>query len=325
MFSALTQQSEKISSNPGIQPAPAFFQPVVQRQVANAFQLSSPRFAGDPLLENVFNNRDAISKFRHNTSDAAVRAIQQALVDAGFPLPTFGVDGKFGTETETAVKAFQQASGLTAAEQDGVVGRNTMSRLDSRFPTTNAAGSPAVCDTPKDVPVDVFILDGVTRNIPLDFTTMNQVYGPCCLKFTQNSLTSFNAIETATILGTDGLLDVTGCGGNMSSDETQLASSISRRNPAGRVRLVYVNTLNPTSRGTSNSPLCSSGPKLPLVNSALVEAAADSRTPSHELGHVLLNVFNDHVVVDSNIMHITDGSTGSNAARVQCDIIFART
>lgn len=325
MFSPLAQKSENGFRQPGVKPAPAFFQPVVQRQVADTLQLSSPRFTSITLLQEVFNNRDLISKNRNRLADDAVRAIQQALVDAGFPLPTFGVDGEFGTETENAVKAFQAASGLIFAQQDGVVGPNTLSRLDSRFPTVNAAGSPTTCDTPKNVPVDVFILDGVSRNIPEDFTVMNQVYGPCCLQFTQNSLTSFNAAETAAILGTDGLLDVTECGGNMSADETQLASSMASRSAGGRVRLVYVNTLNPTSRGTSNSPLCSSGPKLPLANSALVEAAAESRTPSHELGHVLLNVIGDHAVVESNIMHTTEGSTGSNAARVQCDIIFART
>lgn len=324
MFSPTTQKSENGFSNPGIKPAP-FFKPVVQRQVADTFQLSSPRFTGNGLLQSIFNNRDVISKNRNRSSDVAVRAIQQALMDAGFPLPTFGVDGLFGTETENAVKAFQAASGLIVAEQDGVVGQNTISRLDSRFPTTNAAGSPTICATPKNVPVDVFILDGVTRNITLDFTVMNQVYGSCCLQFTQNSLTSFNAIETATILGADGLLEVTGCGGNISADETQLVSSMAARSPTGRVRLVYVNTLNPSSRGTSNSPLCATGLKQPLANSALVEAAAESRTPAHELGHVLLNVLNDHSVVDSNIMHTTNGSTGSNAARVQCDIIFART
>jgi Putative peptidoglycan binding domain len=324
MFSSVTQKSNNDISDAGIKPAP-FFQPVVQRQVAGDRQLSSPRFAGDALLQNVFNGRDLVSQTKNSRATASVKAIQEALIAAGFPLPQFGADGIFGTETANAARSFQQASGLELAQQDGIVGPVTLSRLDSRFPTTNAAGSPDVCTTPKKVPIDVFIMDGASRNTALDFTTMNQVYGPCCLQFVQNSFTSFNAAETATILGTDSLLDVTDCDSGMSADETQLLAAVTGRGPTGRAKLVFVNTLNPTSRGHSYSPLCASGTKPGLANTALVEVAAGARTPSHELGHVLLNVIRDHAVVESNIMHVTPGSTGSDAAKVQCDIIFART
>lgn len=42
------------------------------------------------------------------------------------------VDGSFGTNTQNAVKAFQQANGLTA---DGIVGRNTWNKLNNLYPT----------------------------------------------------------------------------------------------------------------------------------------------------------------------------------------------
>jgi len=295
----------------------------IQRQSANRFPLTSPRFAGDALLERVLNGEITISKNR-NRSGEPVRKIQQALIDAGFPLPQFGADAKFGDETERAVKAFQTASGLIQSEQDGIVGENTLSRLDSRFPAANSAGAPAVCEKAKQVPVDVFILSGVQRNVQQDFNFMNQVYGSCCLQFVQNSSTQIGPVETFGILGFDGLLDVAECG-DITLNEIALSLSMGLRSPSGRVKLVYVDTMNPSSRGQSVSPKCGTGPRSPLIDTAIVEAAADSRTPAHELGHVLMNVFADHAVVTGNIMHVTPGSTGSDAAKVQCDILFART
>ena len=295
----------------------------IQRQAATRFSLTSPRFTGDPLLEKVFNDETTISKNRNRTGEH-VRKIQQALIDAGFPLPQFGADAKFGDETERAVIAFQRASGLNQSEQDGIVGENTLSRLDSRFPTASSAGSPSVCEKPKLVPVDVFILNGVQRSVQQDFNFMNQVFGSCCLQFVQNSSTQLGPLETFGILGFDGLLDVAECG-DITLNERALALSMGLRSPSGRLKLVYVNTMNPSSRGQSVSPKCGTGSRSPLIDTAMVEAAADNRTPAHEIGHVLLNVFADHAVVTSNLMHVTPDSTGSDVAQVQCDILFART
>jgi hypothetical protein len=66
----------------------------------------------------------------------AVRLIQQALIDLGYPMPKstrkYGSpDGIYGNETLSKVKAFQKDNGL---RRDGVVGRNTMAKFDSMLP-----------------------------------------------------------------------------------------------------------------------------------------------------------------------------------------------
>jgi peptidoglycan hydrolase-like protein with peptidoglycan-binding domain len=59
------------------------------------------------------------------STDPAVRDLQEALKALGYdPGP---VDGVFGAMTEAAVKAFQQAKGITA---DGIVGKITWINID---------------------------------------------------------------------------------------------------------------------------------------------------------------------------------------------------
>jgi peptidoglycan hydrolase-like protein with peptidoglycan-binding domain len=60
-----------------------------------------------------------------SSTDPAVRDLQEALNALGYnPGP---IDGVFGATTEAAVKAFQQARGITA---DGIVGKVTWINID---------------------------------------------------------------------------------------------------------------------------------------------------------------------------------------------------
>ena len=62
---------------------------------------------------------------QNGSADPAVRDLQEALKALGHdPGP---IDGMFGTMTEAAVKAFQQARGITA---DGIVGKVTWINID---------------------------------------------------------------------------------------------------------------------------------------------------------------------------------------------------
>ena len=95
--------------------------------------LQSPRFAANPRLQKASENNPAI---RWPESGDAIAILQQALMDLGYPLPgsinkSGGPDGILGPETLKAIRAFQKKHGLSI---DGVVGRQTMAKLDSLLP-----------------------------------------------------------------------------------------------------------------------------------------------------------------------------------------------
>jgi peptidoglycan hydrolase-like protein with peptidoglycan-binding domain len=118
----------------------------VSRKIGDGHDLTAARFAGDPILEGCFDNEQFL---RVGSRGNAVAKVQQALVDAGFSLPQFGVDGIFGGETQSAVRAFQKASGIGI---DGIVGRDTMGALDARFAGTAPAPIPPAPVPPAPVP-----------------------------------------------------------------------------------------------------------------------------------------------------------------------------
>lgn len=72
-------------------------------------------------------NWATLSKNGKNNTTFAVKAVQNELVARGYD--TNGVDGIFGSGTETAVKSFQKAKGLSV---DGMVGKNTLHALQDR-------------------------------------------------------------------------------------------------------------------------------------------------------------------------------------------------
>ena len=99
----------------------------VQRTIGDGHDLQSSRFSGNSKLEAAFDNETLI---RIGANGSHVHAIQQAVVDAGHPLPKFGVDGSFGSETHASVRSYQKKKILTV---DGIVGPETMGDLDQFF------------------------------------------------------------------------------------------------------------------------------------------------------------------------------------------------
>ena len=98
---------------------------VVQRKIGDGHDLTSPRFAGDSVLEACFDGKH---RMLLGETGSAVEKVQQALTDSGLPLK---IDGIFGPKTQAAVAKFKLDNGITPS--DGVVGSGTMAELDQRF------------------------------------------------------------------------------------------------------------------------------------------------------------------------------------------------
>ncbi|MDD6345417.1 MAG: peptidoglycan-binding protein, partial [Oscillospiraceae bacterium] len=68
----------------------------------------------------------SLSTVRNGDSGNAVKILQAFLVAYEYSIGISGIDGDFGSDTESAVKQFQKNSGISA---DGIVGENTWSEL----------------------------------------------------------------------------------------------------------------------------------------------------------------------------------------------------
>lgn len=105
--------------------------------------------SADPTDGGLLDAARAGASLRRGDRGPAVRALQQALGDAGHRV---AVDGVFGGETDRAVRAFQSRSGCAV---DGVVGRETMAALDAALsgrPTTPPPTTPPPATPPPATP-----------------------------------------------------------------------------------------------------------------------------------------------------------------------------
>ena len=60
------------------------------------------------------------------SSGEEVRKLQNALINAGYNVGSTGADGKYGANTQSAVKKYQKDMGISA---DGIAGKLTQSAL----------------------------------------------------------------------------------------------------------------------------------------------------------------------------------------------------
>ncbi|HET9370907.1 MAG TPA: peptidoglycan-binding domain-containing protein [Vicinamibacterales bacterium] len=301
--------------------------PVVQRQAntARLLNLESPRFKGDPVLEGVFDGFIELKKPRRGS--AAVRKVQQALIDAGFPLPKFGADGDYGDETEAAVKDFQRAAGLENAEIDGIVGENTLSRLDARFSEGSAIVPERHCDLGfRNIAVDAVVFHGFTETPQSHLDNANRVLKPCCISFSLGTTITKSETETRAFFEGSTTYFTGGCE-TLSPHDSRIAADTAIGRLSKPFKVLFVERLENAQgrlRGTSWGPTCARLGSGPLRGFFAVAQGAGARTMPHEFAHYLMSVFAEHSVQTSNIQHIDTGATGTDVTPLQCDIMFTR-
>lgn len=86
-----------------------------------------------------------------------VKAVQQALINAGYSVGGRGADGQFGSDTESAVYKFQRAKGLS---DDGIVGQRTVEALGGTWGGSSTGGGNTGDGSSSNAPV-------LTRNLKL--------------------------------------------------------------------------------------------------------------------------------------------------------------
>ncbi|MEB2773762.1 DUF4157 domain-containing protein [Algoriphagus sp. D3-2-R+10] len=118
----------------------------IQRAIGDGHDLSSPRFARDTELEEVFDGNKVLDRGERG---GHVNKIQHAIQDKGHFLLHFGIDGEYEGETERGVTAYQLDKSITT-DPRGKVGTDTMAALDSDFPAV-ADNSSTLTQNPADI------------------------------------------------------------------------------------------------------------------------------------------------------------------------------
>lgn len=145
--------------------------------------LNSLRFSDEPELFLVAQGSLRLGRVNDppypapiRSDGRAVRKVQQALIDLGYPLPIYGDDGHYSQETYDAVLAYKRQFNILTASGylDGIVGPKTIAHLDSRFPpgplpACNAPGPPIVAATAE-------YEDG--NGLPIPWVTCNPLIEP---------------------------------------------------------------------------------------------------------------------------------------------------
>jgi Putative peptidoglycan binding domain len=100
----------------------------------------SARFEGDRQLEKISAGTETLNQ---GSDSISVVKMQQALIDMGYKLPKYGVDGKFGKETAAALKLFQHDATIP---ETGVFDQATIAAMNAKFDTRQPYIDNAVFD-----------------------------------------------------------------------------------------------------------------------------------------------------------------------------------
>lgn len=158
----------------------------LQQSATAEGDLTNPRFKGDPELEACYDRKRL---FRQGSRGDAVAKIQSGITDyftakgEEYPLPEYGVDGEFGSETRRAVVRFQESVGFADEEVDGVIGHDTIDKLDKEVPLEEPdKPKPEPEPEPKDPHEDCLECKPIAKVIKKEKNT-TVVFGLCSDKF----------------------------------------------------------------------------------------------------------------------------------------------
>ncbi|MEO1448890.1 MAG: peptidoglycan-binding domain-containing protein, partial [Bacteroidota bacterium] len=85
------------------------------------------RFQGDSVLEKIADGTHTLTNY---TRSLQARKMQQALVDMGYDVGQHGVDGKFGDDTEAALRLYQHDAGIS---ETGEFDQQTLESFEASF------------------------------------------------------------------------------------------------------------------------------------------------------------------------------------------------
>ena len=111
----------------------------------DAIQSAPVHMPDTPVTEHILGSR-SLEKGAKGTD---VRTLQELLLQLGFSLPKYGADGSFGTETLSALKAFQSKAGIKA---DGIYGTETHAALMAATADRDEALKPSEPENGEETP-----------------------------------------------------------------------------------------------------------------------------------------------------------------------------
>lgn len=287
--------------------------------------LTSTRFASNQRLQQAAKNSPPIQR---GSSGQHVAFVQQAFIDLGLGMAIStkkkGIpDGIFGGETESRVWQFQARTGLS---RDGVIGRQTLEKLDELLPTN---GPP-----PKPLPpakmthkINIHMRSIDNPKVP-EFTqlkVMEDVFAQYLIRIDVLTGQSVGLTpgETLTLEIIDGA-----CKWDQVSDEQKLLQNSGSKQGVGPNDItVYFATMlrTNTAKNTTLQGCAGHEPTRPAV--MIAASAIDKTTMAHEVCHVLLgsSFAPVHVDEDANLMCSAAVCTGNPAylSVAQLNRVFA--
>lgn len=204
---------------------------------------------------------------------------------------------------------------------------NGITEADPRFAVVRghvAAAVPAGCNQVQTASVDLVKLHGSSRDPAADLQFSHQVFAPCCVRFVQGgNVHQASEAQTKNWLGGDTDLQRTHSCSSVHPEESSLLTNATNEfHLNSRYVAFYVASMTPPLNGVNFSPDCGSGARAPFIRRLYISNSANSRTLSHELGHIPISGTQDHTTHGGgpNNLMIPNGP-GSQLTASQCQQI----